>query len=327
MTAKALKTYSHLAGARRRPTSYEVVTTRLHHHVERGLDVDAPAAAWFARHQRGSRWRGADWERFADPRETTYSKYTRLQHAKEAYCDRLLVSIDESGYDAALEPEARALLGAALPPLRFAWHGFQMIAAYLGHLAPEGRVTIAALLQGADELRRIQRVAYRMAQLRRLDASFGADSRATFERDEAWRPLRETIEALLVTWDWAEAFVALNVCVKPVVDELFMVEVPALAKARGDFLLGQLAASLDEDCQWQRQWTAALARVAFARAENREAAAEWVASWWPRAARALEVLAPALARAAGRPLDAAAVLGRASELARALEIPPPEGAP
>jgi toluene monooxygenase system protein E len=325
MTAP-LKTYSHLAAARRRPTAYEIVTTQLHHHVERGLAVDTPAGAWMSRHGRGSRWREADWARFADPRETTYTKYTRLQHVKETFCEGLLASIEDSGYDAALAPEARALLGAALPPLRFALHGFQMVAAYFGHLAPEGRVTIVAALQAADEVRRIQRIAYRMAQLRRLDPAFGAGSRAAFERDEAWRPLRETIEALLVTWDWAEAFVALNVCVKPVVDELFMIGMPALAQARGDFLWGQIAASLEEDCQWQRQWTAALARIALAREENRAAAAEWVAAWTPRAARAARALAPALAHAAGAPFDAEAAIRRAAELPRALELPP-EAAP
>jgi toluene monooxygenase system protein E len=317
-----LRTYSHLAGARRRPTSYEIVTTGLHHHVERGLAVDAPAAAWFERHQRGSRWAAADWSRFSDPRETTYSKYVRLQQAKESFCTGLLSSIDDSSYDADLAPQARALLAAALPPLRFALHGLQMVAAYFGHLAPEGRVTIAAALQAADELRRIQRLAYRMAQLRRIDPTFGDDSRARFETDADWRPLREVVERLLVTWDWAEAFVALNVCVKPVVDELFMVEVAALARAGGDFLLGQIFASLEEDGRWHRQWTAALVQVALAQRENRTAAAEWVATWMPRAAQAAEALAPARARAAGGSIDVAAVVRRGTELARALELAP-----
>jgi toluene monooxygenase system protein E len=321
-----LRTYSHLAGARRRPTEYEIVTTRLHHHLESGLAVAAPAAAWYERHQRGSRWR-ADWTRFADPRETTYTKYTRLQHGKEAFCDGLLASIDDSGYDAALAPEARALLAATLPPLRFALHGLQMVAAYVGQTAPEGRVTIAAALQAADELRRIQRVAYRMAQLRRLDPALGQDARAVFERDEAWQPLRRAVETLLVTWDWAEAFVALDVCLKPVLDELFMVELPALARARGDFVLGQICASLDEDCQWQRQWTAALAGVALADAENRAAAVEWAALWTRRAGDALEALAPVLSRAAGLPLDVEAVRRRALALPRALGLVPAEAAP
>ena len=54
--ASSLKTYSHLAAARRQPTEYEIVTTGLHHHVERGFAVPTPASEWYARHQRGSRW-------------------------------------------------------------------------------------------------------------------------------------------------------------------------------------------------------------------------------------------------------------------------------
>src|SRR5262249_9167722 len=118
-----LKTYSHLAAARRVPTEYEIVTTRLHHHVERGFEIDGPVPEWYARHLPGSRWRADDWERFADPRETTYTKYTRIQQAKEAYVDGLLASIDESSHDREMAPEARALLARTLPPLRFVFHG------------------------------------------------------------------------------------------------------------------------------------------------------------------------------------------------------------
>ncbi len=54
----------------------------------------------------------------------------------------------------------------------------------------------------------IQRLAYRMAQLRRSRPSFGDDgARSCGRRDPAWQPLRELIERLLVTYDWGEAFV------------------------------------------------------------------------------------------------------------------------
>ncbi len=325
--ASSLKTYSHLAAARRQPTEYEIVTTDLHHHVERGFAVPTPTSEWYARHQRGSRWPAAPWARFADPRETTYTKYTRLQHAKEQFVDGLLGSIDDSSYDADLAPETRALLGRALGPLRFAVHGFQMIAAYVGQMAPEGRVTIAAALQGADEVRRIHRLAYRLAQLRRVEPGVGADGRARFETDPAWQPLRQLVESLLVTYDWAEAFVALNVCVKPLVDELVMVELAAVAKARGDFLLGQIFASLDEDCQWHRQWTTALARVALAAGDgNRAACGEWIEAWTPEAARAIAALAPTLTVGDAAP-DVAAALRRVGDFQRALLSAPREGPP
>ncbi len=322
-----LKTYSHLADARRMPTEYEIVTTRLHHHVERGFEVDGPVPEWYARHLHGSRWRADDWERFADPRETTYTKYTRLQQVKEAYVDGLLASIDESSHDRDLAPEARALLARTVPPLRFVFHGFQMIAAYVGQMAPSGRITIAAALQAADEVRRTHRFAYRMAQLRAGEPRFGADARAVFQDDPRWQPLRRLIESLLVTYDWAEAFVALNLCLKPAIDELFMVELGAAARARGDFLLGQLLGSLDEDGAWQRRWSGALVRVALeARPENRAACVEWVRAWRQEVSAAVAALAPILDEANGAEI-AARVERRVTELHAALELAPDGGAP
>jgi toluene monooxygenase system protein E len=329
-----MKTYSHLA-AGRRPTEYEIVTTRLHHHVERGFEVRVPVADWYERYQRGSRWQAADWEAFADPRETTYTAYTRLQRDKEAFVDGLLARIDASSYDRDLPAEARALIERAVLPLRFPFHGLQMIAAYVGQMAPSSRITIAALLQGADEIRRIHRLAYRMAQLRAADpvppgtSTFGEDGRARWETDPCWQPLRRLVESLLVTYDWAEAFVALNVCLKPLLDELTMVEVGALARARGDFSLGQILASLDEDCQWHRRWTAALVRVAIAaRPENGEACRGWVEAWLPEAREAVRALAPLLG--SDEPAAAAALAAaesRATAFVRALELAPAGGAP
>ena len=50
-------------------------------------------------------------------------------------------------------------------PLRYPVHGLQMLAAYVAQMAPASRVTNCAAFQSADELRRVQRLAYRTAQL------------------------------------------------------------------------------------------------------------------------------------------------------------------
>ena len=231
------------------------------------------------------------------PARTT-TKYTRLQHAKESFCEGVS-AVDEPRYDAALSDEARALLACALPPLRFALHGIQQIAAYVGQMAPEGRVTIAALLQGADELRRIQRIAYRMAQLRRLDPTLGDDSRARFEREDAWQPLRRALEALLVTWDWAEAFVALNLCLKPVVDELFMVDLPALAKAAETSCWGSSAPRSTRTASGSASGRPRSRASRSPRPTTAPRLSAGSASGPPRASQALEGLAPMLERVAG----------------------------
>jgi toluene monooxygenase system protein E len=301
MRTTTLKTYSHLAGRRRMPTEYEIVTSKLHYYVDRGFEVDTPLAAWFARHQGGSplALEAAAWDEFRDPRETTYTRYVALQKDKETHLGGVLDSIERTDYDAALPAAAVELLERTLAPIRFPLHGLQMAAAYVGQLAPSGRITIAAALQTADELRRIERIAQRIAMLRRRDDGFGRRGAEAWHRDPAWQPLRRLVEELLVTYDWGEAFCALALGVKPALDLLLMNELPDHARGLGDYLLGELTYSLDQDCAWHRQWSGALVGLARrTRAANGDVLRGWLAGWLPRVAGAIDPLAAALAPAA-----------------------------
>ncbi|HXU02655.1 MAG TPA: hypothetical protein VN903_16940 [Polyangia bacterium] len=293
---EARKTYWHLAGARRVPTDYEVATSKLHYYVGRGFEVEVPLADWYRRYQAQSALACDDWDRFVDPRETTYAKYVALQQAKEAHVDGLLRSIGESDYDGKLDPAWVDALERLLPPLRHAYHGLQMVAAYVGQMAPAGRITIVAALQAADEMRRVHRLAYRMAMLRRLRPGFGETGRQLWQSDPAWQPLRKLIETMLVTYDWGEAFAALNLGVKPVLDRFFLGDVGETARVRGDYLLGEIFFSLGEDGAWHRAWAQALAVLAeSADAGNRDRLAGWTRAW---DAAAREAVAP-LARELG----------------------------
>jgi len=282
-----LKTYSHLDRDRRLPKEYELVTSGLLYYPGRGFEVKTPLDRWYEKHQRASPLTASDWERFSDPRETTYAKYTALALKGETYLDGILEAIQTTGYDRELSAEWRATLDRVLGPLRYPLHGFQMIAAYVGQMAPCGRITVAALFQSADEMRRIQRLAYRMTLLQSIDPGFGKESKNVWLRDPAWQPLRESVERCLVTYDWGESLVALNLCIKPLIDELFMTYLPKEADEHDDHLLGQLFSSLAEDCRWHREWTVALLRTAVdSDADNRAVIHGWATHWGEIARRA-----------------------------------------
>jgi toluene monooxygenase system protein E len=290
--APVLKTYSHLAGRRRVPSEYELVTSGLLYYPGKGFEVEVPLSAWYRQQQQGSPLVCADWERFADPRETTYTSYVALQAAQESHVAGLLRSIDASDYDLSLSEPGRKLLARGVTPLRFAFHGLQMIAAYVGQMAPSGRIAVAALFQAADEARRLQRIAYRMAQLRRAHCGFADDSRALWQEHSAWQPLRRLIERLLVTYDWGEALVALNLCAKPILDRFTMAELAAEARRAGDYLLGEIFFSLAEDCRWHAAWTQALIAMVLADGpHNREVIEGWIRAWLPQARDAAAGLA------------------------------------
>ncbi len=290
----ARKTYWHLGAGRRLPSDYEIATSRLLTHVERGgFAVQPPSAAFYARHQRGSLLISDRFDELCDPRATTYTKYVTEARDREAYVGRLLASIEGSDYDRGLADGWVETLARALSPLRFLGHGLQMAAAYVGQMAPAGRIAVAALFQCGDEIRRIQRLACRLALLARRRPAIGAEGRALWQSDPRWQPLRRAIEKLLVTYDWGEAFVALNVCLKPMIDGLFLERLAERAELGGDHLDAQILRSLDEDCRWHRAWTEALVDLAVgSRAENREVITRWTAAWTPLVEAAAQAARP-----------------------------------
>ena len=88
----------------------------------------------------------------------------------------------------------------------------------------------------------------------RIAASARAE-RQRWEGDADWQPAREAIERLLVAFDWDQAFVGLNLVVKPVADELFLKAFADLAREHGDELDALIAENLYLDAQRSRRWT------------------------------------------------------------------------
>lgn len=168
-----------------------------------------------------------------------------------------------------------------------------MVASYIGQMAPSGRIVITATLQAGDEMRRVQRIAYQVRQLQRIYLGFASDSKERWQSDPLWQPLRMAIEKLLICYDWAESFVALNLVLKPMVDDLFMNHLSDLALREGDHLLGQVFYSLNEDCLWHRQWSQALTRMAIEDNSLNSATIQgWIDKWYPVAAGAVQALVP-----------------------------------
>ncbi len=83
-SGSGMKTYSHLAEGRRLPSDYELATSRLLYYTRNGFEVALPLEEWYAKYQKGSPLQCTDWERFADPRETTYTTYTAQAHEKKS---------------------------------------------------------------------------------------------------------------------------------------------------------------------------------------------------------------------------------------------------
>jgi hypothetical protein len=279
----ARRTWWHLEGSPRVPTEYDIATSRILYYAGRGFEVDLPLSGWYERYQQGSpfaRARAEEWDEFRDPRATTYSRYVNIQAGKEALVDALCESIERT--DAERRPSAAwlAALERILPPARYLFHGLQMAACYVAQMAPSGRIAICAMFQAADEMRRLQRFAYRMALVRRSAPGFGDRARELWEEHPDWQGAREAVERLLATRDWGEAFVALDVVLKPRIDAFFGGSFARAAAAAGEPLWAEVLASLDADCAWHREWSDALLSLVEAGSGGARASVEgWRRRW------------------------------------------------
>jgi toluene monooxygenase system protein E len=323
------KTYTRLATGRRIPTEYELMSTDLHYNYPRRFELPAgnPVVDWYYRNREGSALQARDWDQFADPRRTTYRIYTQLQDGREDVVDGLLREVDDTAYDNQLDDEWVRFLDRWYSPLRFPVHGLQMLAAYVAQMAPSSRITNCASFQTGDEMRRVQRIAYRTVQLagHPLDDEAAARQRAAWEEAAAFQPLRELIERALVAYDWGESFIVTNAVIKPRIDRLVNQDIAGtLATANGDPILRSIHFSLDEDAHWHREWTAALLRhIVDDNTANAEVVSGWIEKWSPLASEALEAFADVTAEAPV-PSDPSVVAARITdevsrELGAALE--------
>jgi toluene monooxygenase system protein E len=317
---KAPKTWSLLGDVKRRPSVYEVTAAKFVHHFRREpapfeMGPEAPINVWYLKYREGSVFNVEDWEGFRDPAKLTYSEYVTVQHDRETYVDGLIDHHEAAGSVEAYDQAWVDTLTSALVPLRFPLHLLQMVSLYVAQMAPSAFIINCSNFQAADEMRRVQRLAYVTKWLANAHGASIAETdtaRNAWEKGAAWQPMRKALEELLGVYDWGEAFVALDLVIKPTIDSLVNDSLGSLASQSGDELLDLLLAEFGRDAQRARDWSTALARYAV---ECNPALgpqiAEWIDKWTPAAAEMSASYATLLA-----PLDAAAVAASA-ELARA----------
>jgi len=282
------RTFSAFGDVRRMPSEYEIVTHAQNWTVRQNRaatfeqNPSSVANLWFLTYRDNSPLRAENWDAFRDPDALTYKAYVNLQADAETKVHGALETHAAAGADAVLDEGSVALLGHLFTPSRYLCHGFQQVQAYIGYMAPSSYITNAAAFSTADFLRRVTTIAYRTRelQLARPDSGIGTAERALWEGHDGWQPARKAIEYALVTYDWAEAFTALDLVLAPTLDDVLLTQLGQAAKGRGDDLTWLLTSFLAEDSRRRARWSRALADLAVAqRPENRPVLAKWIDRW------------------------------------------------
>ena len=298
---KPLKTWSHLATRRRKPSEYEIVSANLHYNDKRPdspyeLSPDMFMNTWYKKNTFGTALKHADWNAFRDPEEVVYRTYNLMQDGQETYVFGLFDQFNEREHDKALDPRWAGTLARLYTPARYLFHTLQMASSYVGQVSPASTITNCNYFQMADSLRWVSHTAYRTKELSQTftDKGFGIDERRYWEQDPAWQGFRELMEKALTVWDWGEAIVVLSLVVKPAVEEAVLRKLGESARHNGDTLLGLLTDAQLIDSARHRRWTAAFVAMALQTEGNLALIQSWIAKWEPLADRAIEAYCAAL---------------------------------
>ena len=282
------RTFSAFGDVRKMPSEYEIVTHKQNWTLRTGRAAafeqspSSPPNLWFLTYRDNSPLQADDWDGYRDPDALTYKAYVGLQSEAEAKVQGVLQAHADAGSDRALSAGSVALLAHLLTPSRYPCHGFQQVEAYVGYMAPSSYITNAAAFSTADFLRRVTTIAYRTRELQiaRPDSGIGSAERSLWEGHEGWQPARKAVEYALVSYDFGEAFTALNLVLAPTLDDVLLTQLGRTAKGRGDDLTWLLTSFLAEDSRRRARWSRALADLAVAqRPENRAVFAKWIDRW------------------------------------------------
>lgn len=292
---KPLKTWSHLAARRRKPSEYEIVSANLHYNdrdpnAPYELDPGMFMNEWYKKNTFATALKHEDWNAFRDPDEVVYRTYNLQQDGQETYVFGLLDQFNQREHDKALDPRWAGSLARLYTPARYLFHALQMASAYVGQVSPASTITNCNYFQMADSFRWVSHTAYRTKELSLTfpDKGFAQDERDYWEKDSVWQGFRELVEKVLTVWDWGESIIALNVIAKPAIEESVLRKLGESARHNGDTLLGLLTDAQLIDSARHRRWLAAFIKMALETPGNKERIHAWVTKWEPLADRAID---------------------------------------
>jgi toluene monooxygenase system protein E len=290
---KPLRTWSHLAEMRKKPSEYDIVSRKLHYSTNNPdapweLSPDCPMNLWYKQYRNASPLQHHDWDAFTDPDQLVYRTYNMMQDGQEAHVNSLFDQFNEREHDQMFEPGWDKTLARCYTPLRYLFHCLQMSSAYVQQMAPASTISNCCILQTADSLRWLTHTAYRTHELSLTypETGLGQNERQLWEQEPGWQGLRELMEKQLTAFDWGEAFVSLNLVIKPTIMESVLKPLQALARENNDTLLPLLIDSQLKDAERHNRWARELARHALENPDNREVIQQWIDKWQPLADKA-----------------------------------------
>jgi toluene monooxygenase system protein E len=303
---KPLRTWSHLAKNRRKPSEYDIVSKNLHYSMNNPdapweQSPGSPMNMWYKKYRNATPLKHQDWDVFSDPDKLVYRTYNLLQDGQENHVQSLFGQFNEREHDKMLEADWVSTLAQMYTPLRYVFHALQMSSTYVMQMAPSSTISNCATFQAADFLRRVTHTSYRTYELSMTypDAGFGTAERDIWEKAGQFQPMRELVEKQLVSYDWSEAVVSLCFVVLPMLSEGVLKPLSEASHQGNDTLMPMLIDSQLHDARRHARWATEFYQVLAAGNDGNEGVTQKIIDKWvPLADAAIQAYIAAIPNSA-----------------------------
>jgi propane monooxygenase small subunit len=296
------RAFTYYTPRKRRASVYEDVTVDVQPDPERHLSqgwmygfadgVGGYPQDWTA-------LKSSDWHEFLDPNEeweqTIYRSTANAVRQVQQTIANARAAHAFAGWNRAWVDVVERHVGA----WAHAEHGIGLyVYASAQRDAPTNMINNALAVAATHKLRFAQDlILYNLDVSEDLEGFDGSVHRDAWQHDAVWQGVRENVERLTATRDWAEAFFATAVVFEPLVGELFRSRfVMQIAAPQGDYVtpavMGTGEADAAREQRGARHLFQLLLRDAQHAGENRAVLQEWLAKWVPASVGAARQLQP-----------------------------------
>jgi len=297
------RTYSYFTPRKRRATLYEDVTVDVQPDPERHLTqgwIYGFADGVGGYPQEWTALRSSNWHEFLDPNEeweqTIYRNTANVVRQVQQTIANAKAAHAFAGWNRSWATVVERHVGA----WAHAEHGLGLhVYTACQRDAPTNMINNALAVGATHKLRFGQDlILYNLDLTDELEGFDGGAHREAWQADAVWQGVRENVERLTATRDWAEAFFATALVFEPLVGELFRSHfVMQVAAPQGDFVtpavMGTGEADAVREQRGARHLFGLLVNDPEHGADNRALLQQWLATWTPRSVGAARQLQPA----------------------------------
>jgi phenol hydroxylase P1 protein len=233
-----------------------------------------------------------DWYAFKDPRQFYYGTYVQQRAKMQETAEGNYAFFDKRNLVASLSDEVKAQVIRYLVPLRHVEHAANLNNMYGTAYGYGTAITQALLYDGMDRLGVAQYLS-RIGLI--LDGNSGdalVEAKQLWMDAPVWQGMRALCEETLVTKDWFELFLAQDLVIDTLVNELFYNQLDQKLTAEGGQDIAMLIEFMQEWSKDTSRWVDAVIKVAAAESDaNKALVAGWINTWRGKVAEALAPLA------------------------------------